>query len=286
MIGGNVQGATVMSETLTQYSALMVMEKEYGKQKMRKFLKYEMDKYLRSRGYEKKKELPLYLNENQAYIAYNKGAVVMYGLRDLIGEDTLNAALRRYIKAVAYQEPPYTNSLEFLSYIKDATPDSLKYYIEDMFENITLYDNKVDSVSYTKLDNGKYKVNLEVEATKYRTDSIGQVIGILKTTTTKSGITIKVGASEEDKDTDKTEKHEEMLYSHKLADWIDIGIFGKKDGEVYELYLKKHKITRSKTYFSIIVDEKPFEVGIDPYNKLIDKNSDDNRKKAKLVKGK
>src|SRR5690606_21974120 len=46
VIGGNVQGAVLMSETMSQYSALMVMEKEYGKKAMKKFLKYEMDKYL------------------------------------------------------------------------------------------------------------------------------------------------------------------------------------------------------------------------------------------------
>src|SRR4051812_28262680 len=77
---------------------------------MKKFLKYEMNNYLQGRATEGKKELPLMLCENQQYIHYNKGSVIMYALRDYIGEDTLNAALAKYIKAVAYQEPPYTNS--------------------------------------------------------------------------------------------------------------------------------------------------------------------------------
>jgi sugar phosphate permease len=45
------------------------------------------------------------------------------------------------------------------------------------------------------------------------------------------------------------------------------------------LYLEKHKITSIHNKISIIVDKKPSEVGVDPYNKLIDTNSDDNRKK-------
>ena len=53
VIGANMEGATLLSETLAQYSALMVMEKEYGRDMMRKFLKYEMDNYLRSRGQER-----------------------------------------------------------------------------------------------------------------------------------------------------------------------------------------------------------------------------------------
>ena len=45
------------------------------------------------------------------------------------------------------------------------------------------------------------------------------------------------------------------------------------------LYLKQHKISSIHNKVSIIVDKEPKEVGIDPYNKLIDTNSDDNRKK-------
>jgi len=44
-------------------------------------------------------------------------------------------------------------------------------------------------------------------------------------------------------------------------------------------YLKKHKNSSIYNKISIIVDKEPKEVGIDPYNKLIDTNSEDNRKK-------
>ena len=46
---------------------------------------------------------------------------------------------------------------------------------------------------------------------------------------------------------------------------------------------KKHKITSIHNKISIIVDKKPSEVGVDPYNKLIDTKSDDNRKKIEEV---
>ncbi|MEM7312496.1 MAG: M1 family aminopeptidase, partial [Planctomycetota bacterium] len=59
VIGSNMQGSTLLSETMAQYSALMVMEKEYGRDMMRKFLQYEMDNYLKSRGNERLKEQPL-----------------------------------------------------------------------------------------------------------------------------------------------------------------------------------------------------------------------------------
>lgn len=249
VIGGSVQGATVMSETMSQYSALMVMEKEYGKQAMKKFLKYEMSQYLKGRATEGKKERPLMLCENQQYIHYNKGSVIMYALRDYIGEDTLNAALAKYIKKVACQEPPYTNSVEFVNFMRAATPDSLKYIITDMFEKITLYENKATKCSYTKTPEGKYLVKFSVECKKFWADSVGKM-----------------------KET-------------KVADWVDIGVFGSKevDGKKTdtELYLQKRKMTKDKMDFEVLVDEEPVKVGIDPYNKLIDRTPDNNSRSMK-----
>ncbi|MGA8807063.1 MAG: hypothetical protein WB973_04235, partial [Thermoanaerobaculia bacterium] len=67
VIGADVQGVAMLAETLSQYSALMVMEKEYGRDKMRRFLKYELDRYLAGRGGELVAEMPLMLVENQGY---------------------------------------------------------------------------------------------------------------------------------------------------------------------------------------------------------------------------
>jgi ABC-2 type transport system permease protein len=231
---------------MSQYSALMVMEKQFGKQAMKKFLKYEMNQYLRGRALEGKKEQPLMLVENQQYIHYNKGSVIMYALRDYIGEDSLNAALARYIRKVAFQEPPYTNSVEFISFLRDATPDSLKYIIRDMFETITIFENKTERCSYTKTPEGKYLVKLEVASAKFRADSVGK------------------------------------MKSTPVADWIDIGIFGtetvKGKKQEKELYLAKRRIDKAKMSFEILVDELPETVGIDPYNKLIDRTPDNNRR--------
>src|SRR6185369_13930027 len=92
----DVQGASMLVESLAQYSALMVMKRKVGEAKMRKFLAYELDRYLNGRAFEHKKELPLARVENQDYIHYRKGSLVMYALADYIGEDTLNSVLRRF----------------------------------------------------------------------------------------------------------------------------------------------------------------------------------------------
>ena len=99
--------------------------------------------------------------ENQQYIHYEKGSLVFYALSDFIGEQKLNGVLKSYIQKVGYQDAPYTKSVELVALLKQATPDSLQYVINDMFENITLYDNRVKNATAKKLANGKYQVDIE-----------------------------------------------------------------------------------------------------------------------------
>ena len=61
-----------------------------------------------------------------------------------------------------------------------------------------------------------------------------------------------------------------------LADFIDIGVFSGKKDEEKPLYMQREKITREHETFTIMVDRQPTRAGIDPYNKLIDRISDDN----------
>ncbi|CAN5434655.1 M1 family aminopeptidase [soil metagenome] len=244
VIGGNVQGATVLSETLSQYSAMMVMEKEYGRDQMKKFLKYELDRYLMGRAFERKKELPLLRVENQQYIHYNKGSVVMYALRDYLGEEQLNGALSRFLQENRFQQPPYTTTRELLAHLRAATPDSLQYVLDDMFEHITLYDNRTREATYTRLPDGRYRVVLDVEAKKVRADSLGNESEVA------------------------------------MNDLIDIGVFAApataRKGEGEPLYLAKHRISAGPQRIELVVDAEPARAGIDPYNKLIDRISKDN----------
>lgn len=268
VIGADVLGATMMSESLSEYVALKVLEKSEGKQEMRKFLKKALDGYLTQRTFERKRETPLMYNDGQLYVRYQKGSLVFYALSDYIGEEKLNNALKEYVEKVKFQNAPYTTSIEMVDKIREVTPDSLQYVIKDMFETITLYRNRITKVDSKKLDNGKYQVDIEFDVSKYRNDKKGK-----RYYGEKVGDTISY----------KTEKMKKPILSVPLADYIDVGIFGetKVDGKKKEkeLYLKKHKITEIHNKVSIIVDEKPVEVGVDPYNKLIDTQSDDNRRK-------
>ena len=239
VIGGDVQGSTMIVETMAQYSALMVMEKEYGREKMQKFLRYELDRYLRDRGSELVAEMPLSLVENQGYIHYRKGSLVMYALRDFIGEERVNAALRKFIADYGFSGPPYTTGQELVRYFRAEAPPEHQKTITDLFERITLFDNVAREVSMKQRPDGKYVVTLTAASMKLYGDAKGE------------------------------EK------AAPLDDWIDIGVLGEKN-EV--LFLEKRHVTKPTETFEVVVDVKPAKAGIDPLNKLIDRNPKDNVK--------
>ena len=250
VIGANVQGATMLSESLAEYSAFMVMEKEYGAHKMRKFLKYDLDRYLAGRSGERIEEMPVALNENQPYIHYQKGGHVFYALRDAIGEDKLNAVLARFLREKGFQDPPFTTSRELLAMLREETDAQFHPFIEDLFEKIVFFDHRTVEATARKRDDGSYAVTLELHAGKLVADGKGEETEV------------------------------------PVDSWVDIGIFarapGAKESDEKVLYLQKHRITQARTTLELVVDELPYDAGIDPYNKLIDRDSDDNRKRVTL----
>ncbi|MGA8867865.1 MAG: M1 family aminopeptidase [Candidatus Sulfotelmatobacter sp.] len=246
LIGANVQGSNMMSETLAEYSALMVMQHKYGRDNMHRFLRHELDRYLRGRGGEVRHEPPLALVQREPYVWYQKGGQIMYTLADYIGEDKVNAALHnflmqyRYANAANARTVPYPDTRQLVEALRAQTPPELQYLIDDGFNSIVLYDNKALTATVTPTADHKFKVNLTAQARKMKADGNGNESPMA------------------------------------LDDYIEIGVFKGKKGEEQPLYLKKEKLTQEKNSFEIVVNEMPTRAGIDPYNKLVDRIADDN----------
>ena len=240
LIGSRTRGSNMMAETLAQYSALMVMEKEYGQQNIRKFLKHELDDYLRGRGGELRKEPPLMLVQREPYVWYNKGSLVMYALRDYLGEDRLNAALRKFLLDKRYAEGPYPDTRQFVQYLREAAPPEMQSVITDMMERIVLFDNKAVSATWSLTPDKKYRVLLTLNARKVQADGQGN--------------------------------ETEMA----LNDWIDVGVFAGDKDHPKPLFLEKRRFTARESKVEVIVNQQPTHAGIDPYHKLIDRKPDDN----------
>ncbi|MGB0366819.1 MAG: ABC transporter permease/M1 family aminopeptidase [Flavobacteriaceae bacterium] len=245
LVGANMQGGTLLSESFSEYSSLMTMKSiAKSPMEMREFLKYDHDRYLRGRATELEKELPLYKVENQSYIHYGKGSVILYSLQDYIGEEKVNAAMSEFLVAHKYKTP-YPTSLDFLSYLEPKVPDSLNYLIDDWFKEITLYDNRLLSAQAKKLENGKYTVTLEIEARKIKADSIGN--------------------------------EQEVA----VNDWIDVGVFADSEEKIL-MHQQRVKLTHAKSQVVLEVDSLPAKAGVDPRHILIDRVFDDNIKTVKL----
>jgi ABC-2 type transport system permease protein len=246
LIGANVQGSNMMAETLAEYSALMLMKQTYGRDKMHRFLRHELDTYLRGRAGEVRHEPPLALVQREPYVWYQKGGQIMYTLADYIGEDKVNLALHnflvqyRYANAGNTETTPYPDTRQFVAALREQTPRELQYLIDDGFESIVLYDNKAISATVTPTPDHKFKVTLVVQARKVKADGNGNETPM------------------------------------SLDDSIEIGIFKGKKDEEQPLYLEKKRLTQEQNTFEIVVDEQPTRAGIDPYNKLVDRVADDN----------
>jgi hypothetical protein len=250
VIGAKIQGATLLSETLAQYTALMVMRKTYGDDMMHKFFRYEMDQYLRARGSEQLKERPLMNVElTQGYIHYQKGGLALYYLAEMIGEQRINAALKQLIEQYAYKGPPYPNAYALVDRLREQTPEELRYLITDLFEDITLFENKTLEATAEIQPDGKYLVRIKVECAKKKAD----------------------------------EKGEESDAS--MDDFLEIGAYAKPEsGKRYgkQLYRQRVQLTAGKHDLEFVVDQLPYQAGIDPRNLLIDKVPADNLKKVTL----
>ncbi|HEY8618401.1 ABC transporter permease/M1 family aminopeptidase [Phenylobacterium sp.] len=248
VIGAEMQGGTMLSETLASYSALKVMERTYGPAGIRRFLKRELDTYLRRRGGEVVEELPLIRVENQDYIHYQKGGIVMYLLADRIGEAKVNAALRRLLQQYAFKGAPYPRSQDLVDALRaEAGADPVaQQLITDLFEKITVYDLKTKTAAVKKRPDGRYDVTLTVEARKMYADGQGRE--------TEAPIRGEV---------------------------FDVGVFTAEPGKggfssKDVAFFQTRPFRSGAQTLTVTVDKPPKFAGVDPYNKQIDRNSDDN----------
>ncbi len=245
LVPSEQQGASMLVESLAQYSALLVMERIYGREQMRRFLKYELDRYLRARGGEVVEELPLARVEEQQYIHYQKGSLVMYWLKEVVGEAVVNRALARLLQDHAFKGAPYPNTTDFLKLLRAEAGPAHDALITDLFERITLLDVKALNAKSVKRADGRYDVSFEVDAKKFYADGHGK----------------------------ETEA--------PLDEAFDIGVFSEEPGRkgysaASVLHFARQPIKSGKQTLTLTVAKPPVFVGVDPFNKRIDRNSEDN----------
>ncbi len=245
VLGADVQGSTMLSESFASYSSLLVMEEIYGPEQVRRFLNQERDTYLQGRLQENVEELPLYRVENQPYIHYRKGAMVLYRLKTEVGAAVVNGAMKTMIERYKYAATPYPRSTDFMKILREAAGPQHDALITDLFEKITLYELKAAAPKVTKRTDGKFDVTFEVEAKKLYADGQGK----------------------------ETEA--------PLAENVAVGLFMtdptepdfKRDAVItYEL----RPLKTGKQTVTFVTDKAPKFVAVDPYSIWVDRDDKDN----------
>ncbi|MBL7788633.1 MAG: ABC transporter permease subunit [Chitinophagales bacterium] len=258
VVGADMQGSEMLSESISEYASLKLLEKEYGLDMATKFLKESNNNYVFSRAFENKKESSLKEVDGQGYIYYQKGSLVLYAIQQLLGEDKMNMALSNLIKNYGYKEPPYPNSYALLDEIYQLTPDSLKSHIKAGLEEIVIFETDVQSAEVKKLANNNYETTIQFELVKRAADPNAKEVKKIKD--------IKLGKSDE----------------VAIRDYFDIALYqNTEDKSRYGKFMKKQRylLNKKNNTLKILSDKKPDKIVIDPYFLHIHKDPEENIKK-------
>lgn len=243
----DVQGSQVISESLSQYAALRVLEQKYGEARLRKFLKRELDSYLRGRSAEQLEEVPFMRAENQQYIHYNKGSVVMMALKDAIGAPLLDENLRHFLQEFRFRQNPYPTTLDLVRHLKRGLTPEQQALVDELFGTIRLYDLRLLDVAKKSLPDNQLELTLQIEARKLEADGKGVE------TELALDEALEIGAF--DADPENLSKNAKVLY------------------------LQKHPLKSGKNTVVLQVPANAAYVGVDPLVKKIDRDSGDNMRK-------
>lgn len=247
VLGARMQGASLLYETLSQYSALMVLRKLRGEGAVRRFLQFQLDRYLSGRRTQVLAEQPLVAVEiSQQHIAYGKGALALYLLQQRIGEEAMNRALRRFVDRYRFTVAPYPRSTDLVRLLRaEARTPQQQALITDLFERITVYALSVDRPVAVRRADGRWDVTVPVEAGKAYADGRG---------------------------------NERRA---PLAEPIEIGLFTAEPGSAAfgprnVLAMELRPIRTGRQHLRFVTDRRPTHAGVDPYNLYVDRNSGDN----------
>jgi ABC-2 type transport system permease protein len=235
-------GYQLLTESLAKYSEAMIMEKRYGKMYLRPYFLADNAYYFGSRN-QSSTELPLVITEDQPFVSYQKGGLVMYRLREILGEEKVNQALRDLLAEHAYPKPKAAANDLIRALVRSASAAQNRL-IEDCFRKVVTHRLAIKIVSCQQMANGRFSLTVKVMSTK-----MGQ---------RADGKSIVVPSDD---------------------DW-DIAVFDQPSDQwnpaSKPVYCQKHHFSKPVSIIRLVVDKKPKAVAIDPYGYGLDESPEDN----------
>jgi hypothetical protein len=162
-----------------------------------------------------------------------------------VGEDTVNGVLRQFPRQGVRRRrtPPRRNSST-----PQARVDPKRHgLIDDLFWKITFFDNRITDATATKLADGRYRRPAPCTPARASVDDAGKETEAVPTSRSTSACLPPA----------KRRGRQAAVPGKRL-------------------------LPKGDSTVTVVVDGKPAEAGIDPYNELIDRISSDNRRAVSL----
>lgn len=243
-----VEGASTLQETLAQYSGLMTLERSYNKSMVARFLRQSIKRYNADRNKSKFAEVPLFRSRQETdYVHYWKGAPVIYGVKELLGEEEFNQALREYFTKWAFSTGSYPTSLDLLERIRAHTPAEYQQTLTDYFERILIHDLSVSDAKVEPTPDGRFKVTATIRTRKLERTPEGNE--------TPVAIHEPLQIAVVDDEINRSDRYNAKWLASERR-WIDA----------------------EQTDVQFVVDQKPAAIVVDPYHNFVERNLDDNVK--------
>jgi len=229
-------GYALLTESLAKYTEAVVIERRFGKMYLRPYHIKDSQLYFAYRGAIDKKEIPLSQTLEQPFVHYQKGGLVMFRLKEVLGEAHLARALRELVTRHGYPllKPRPSDLVEALKHGTNAAQAKL---IDELFKKAIVFDNDIKILSNKPLANNLQLLTLEITVRK---------------TDETSGKPVRLEPDED----------------------VGIAVFDRevKSGIAppTAVYLQRHHFSKDRSVISIVVPRGPLTVMLDPLAYMLD----------------
>jgi hypothetical protein len=169
VVPADVEGAGLLTTSLETYSAMRVVEETLGPAHLRRYLHSMQEGF----GPPRTRAAPPLLRSTDSFSHARKGPFALYAMREYIGKDRVDDALRSLLKKHGSGVPPLPTSLDLYRELQAVTPDSYQYLLRDLFEKNTFWDLATERATAKQKSADAWQVTLDVRARKLVVDEAG-----------------------------------------------------------------------------------------------------------------
>ncbi|MEM8505059.1 MAG: peptidase [Cyanobacteria bacterium P01_D01_bin.1] len=175
LIAADVAGGMTIREALSAYASNLYLRTQRTPAQQDLFQQQRMRDFFRSLGKIDFQEPPLTDIYNELPIARHKGSMILELIEDQIGQTAVLKGINSFLSDHRYQGPPYATVLDLRDAIAAQTSSTAQQTIvRDLFSQVLTYQVGVADATYSRRSDGKYDIQLTLEAQKFQTTGLGE----------------------------------------------------------------------------------------------------------------